>query len=86
MMYFVNDRKLPPLNPGSLPPTYINVKRSKKDFKVIIRDPEIEKTNKVSNDLSVPSPPVTITKLTKKEKAAVRRFCLLILIQVDVVS
>ena len=67
-------RNLPPLNPGNLPPDYINVKKSKKGLKVFLRDPEIEKTKKVSDSLSIPAPPVQDKILTKKEKAAVCYF------------
>ncbi|TFK40613.1 Fcf2 pre-rRNA processing-domain-containing protein [Crucibulum laeve] len=66
---------LPQLNPGKLPPPYIELGESRLDGPSSIRDPDVEIAEKASSSRTVPAPPLPppeITKtgkpLTKKEK------------------
>ena len=72
-------RGLPPLDPGTLPPSYITFGESPNDAPSAIRDLDVERLMESSSSRSVPAlpaPPPELTKsgkpLTKKEKKAVR--------------
>jgi hypothetical protein len=71
-------RGLPPLDPGTLPPSYITFGESPLDAPSAIRDLDVERVMESSSSRSVPAPPrppPELTKsgkpLTKKEKKAV---------------
>ena len=64
--------KLPTLDPGSLPPAYIVPGDSRKAGPSKIRDPEVERTEKMSASLTAPAAPAPPREpLTKKERKAV---------------
>ncbi|KAN0127335.1 Fcf2 domain containing protein [Lactarius tabidus] len=70
---------LPPLDPGTLPPSYITFGESPLDAPSAIRDLDVERVMESSSSRSVPAPPrppPELTKsgkpLTKKEKKALK--------------
>jgi len=70
---------LPPLDPGTLPPSYITFGESPNDAPSAIRDLDVERVIESSSSRSVPAPPAPppeLTKsgkpLTKKEKKALK--------------
>ena len=73
-------RRLPPLDPGTLPDSYITLGKSLNDAPLVVRDLDVERVTETSSSLSAPAPPAPppeLTKsgkpLTKKEKKAVGR-------------
>ena len=77
-------RSLPPLDPGTLPPSYITLGKTQNDAPLAVRDLDAERVMELASSLAAPAPPVPppeLTKsgkpLTKKEKKAVgpRSFC-----------
>ncbi|KZP33516.1 Fcf2-domain-containing protein [Athelia psychrophila] len=70
---------LPALDPGKLPPAYIELGKSRRDGPSLIRDPDVERAVLASSSYDVPAPPAPppeLTKsgkpLTKKEKKALK--------------
>ncbi|KAF8272166.1 Fcf2 pre-rRNA processing-domain-containing protein [Lactarius quietus] len=70
---------LPPLDPGTLPPSYITFSESPHDAPSVIRDLDVERALESSSSRTVPAPPPLppeLTKsgkpLTKKEKKALK--------------
>ncbi|KAF8262541.1 Fcf2 pre-rRNA processing-domain-containing protein [Lactarius quietus] len=70
---------LPPLDPGTLPPSYITFGESPHDAPSAIRDLDVERVLESSSSRTVPAPPPpppVLTKsgkpLTKKEKKALK--------------
>ncbi|KAF9481195.1 Fcf2-domain-containing protein [Pholiota conissans] len=70
---------IPSLDPGNLPAPYIVLGATRFDGPSVIRDPEVERTEKATALTSVPAPPILpeeLTKsgkpLTKKEKKVLR--------------
>jgi hypothetical protein len=75
-----HSRSLPPLDPGTLPNSYITLGKTLNDAPLAVRDLDAERVMESSSSLSAPAPPVPppeLTKsgkpLTKKEKKAVGR-------------
>ena len=73
-----HSRNLPPLDPGTLPNSYITLGKTLNDAPLAVRDLDVERIMGSSSSLSAPAPPVPppeLTKsgkpLTKKEKKAV---------------
>ncbi|KAH9999605.1 Fcf2 pre-rRNA processing-domain-containing protein [Russula compacta] len=74
-----SQRNLPPLDPGTLPPSYITPGETPNDAPSAFRDLDAERVMALSSSLSAPAPPVPppeLTKsgkpLTKKEKKALK--------------
>ena len=71
--------KLPPLDPGKLPPAYFDLKLSKRKGPSAVRDVEAEKLDQVSQSIAAPEPAKSSlpqrkkdgTLMTKKEMKAV---------------
>lgn len=69
---FARDQ-LPSLDPGSLPEPYITPGTSRQAGPSKIRDPEVERTEKISSTLSAPAAPAPPRdELTKKQRNTVR--------------
>jgi hypothetical protein len=75
-----HSRSLPPLDPGTLPNSYITLGKTLNDAPLAVRDLDAERVMESSSSLSAPAPPAPppeLTKsgkpLTKKEKKAVGR-------------
>jgi len=73
-------RSLPPLDPGTLPNSYITLGKTLNDAPLAVRDLDAERVLESSSSLSAPAPPPPppeLTKsgkpLTKKEKKSVGR-------------
>jgi hypothetical protein len=73
-----HSRSLPPLDPGTLPNSYITLGKTLNDAPLAVRDLDAERVMESSLSLSTPAPPAPppeLTKsgkpLTKKEKKAV---------------
>lgn len=75
-----HSRNLPPLDPGTLPNSYITLGKTLNDAPLAVRDLDAERVMESSSSLAAPAPPASppeLTKsgkpLTKKEKKAVGR-------------
>jgi hypothetical protein len=79
-LFLSYSRSLPPLDPGTLPNSYITLGKTLNDAPLAVRDLGAERVMESSSSLSAPAPPAPppeLTKsgkpLTKKEKKAVGR-------------
>ncbi|KAI9443480.1 Fcf2-domain-containing protein [Lactarius indigo] len=64
---------LPPLDPGTLPPSYITFGKSPYDAPSAIRDLDAERVMKSSSSRSVPAPPAPAPELTKSGKPLTKK-------------
>ncbi|KAJ7212208.1 Fcf2 pre-rRNA processing-domain-containing protein [Mycena pura] len=64
--------KIPPLDPGVLPPPYFTLGQRKIDSS-LMRDPDIESAEKASSSCVVPTPPIPPPELTKSGKPLTKR-------------
>jgi hypothetical protein len=72
-------KSLPPLDPGTLPPSYITLGKTLNDAPLAVRDLDAERVMELASSLAAPAPPAPppeLTKsgkpLTKKEKKALK--------------
>ncbi|KAI0287957.1 Fcf2 pre-rRNA processing-domain-containing protein [Russula brevipes] len=66
-------KSLPPLDPGTLPPSYITIGENPDDAPSAIRDLDAERAMKASSSLSVPAPPASPPELTKSGKPLTKK-------------
>ena len=79
-LVLIHPRSLPPLDPGTLPNSYITLGKTLNDAPLVVRDLDAERVMESSSLLSAPAPPPPPPELTKsgkplskKEKKAVGR-------------
>ncbi|KAF8840754.1 Fcf2-domain-containing protein [Paxillus ammoniavirescens] len=75
------DKPLPPMDPGALPPPYFEFGTTRHEAPTSVRDPDIARAEAASSSVSVPPPPEDPNagwkQLTKKQRKAVRACALL---------
>ncbi|KAF8964203.1 Fcf2 pre-rRNA processing-domain-containing protein [Flammula alnicola] len=64
---------LPALNPGYLPPLYIQLGATRFDGPSSIRDPEVERIERATASTSAPAPPIPPEELTKSGKPLTKK-------------
>ena len=69
----IHFRGLPPLDPGTLPPSYITFGESRYDAPSAIRDLDVERVMESSSSRSIPTPPAPPPELTKSGKPLTKR-------------
>ncbi|GLB38446.1 putative fcf2-domain-containing protein [Lyophyllum shimeji] len=68
-----SQKPLPPLDPGALPPAYIELGESRFDGPSSVRDPDVELAEKATSSRAVPAPPIPPPELTKSGKPLTHR-------------